>query len=451
MRRLGRAVLLLCLPAGAALAAVNPATRQFTKSFTDAELRVGPYRWALIRTYQPAQTSARALFGRGWCSTLENRIANVKGQPVLRVCGAGGEIAYRKAEGGAWVSATGLRLERKGGVYLREIESGYFERYRADGAGELLGVSARSGEALQIEWKAERPVRLTDSQGRRYQLSYSADGRLVKIQGSGENLVYKYDERGLLQGVDQNAATALRFAYDAHSRLTEMVYPDQTRLKLAYERQGEVASLTTRDGCVESFEKPKLERQGRVETRTQGMRRECPKRPAQEYVFGRRFVKNGKSGERLLASFENGPAGRQHTAYHPTLQKPARVELNGVSSFFAYDELGRLRAVRRGEQLDERDFGPGGRVAGLSRTVFDAAGTPLFRERTELSYDGRGHFTGLLRSSGEGLRIRVDADGNWRGFTDPAGRKLSDEKAYALLRAVDTELGALDRLDVEAR
>jgi YD repeat-containing protein len=432
------------LVASSAFAAVEPFSRDFSKSFTDAEFRVGPYRWPLIRTYNSDAAQTPGIFGRGWCSTLENKIVLNQGVPTLVVCGQGQNIAFRKTKvANRFVSASGSNLELKNSVYLREIENSYFERYSE--AGAFLGLVARSGETLKVQGIAGKSQKIEDSQGRVYQLIFGTDGFVSQLKGSGEALIYKYDERGLLVGVEQNTIPALKMNYDSQKRLSEIIYPDETRIKLEFERAGgKVSRIILRDRCQEKFEPESNAKNRALQTSVIVMERRCPGRAAAKFTFTKKELIFSKTQKRIVSTETSGPRISQKMVFHPQLHKPVRIVRNDQTSFLYYDDLGRLSGVRTGDTLLERELGASGRVESVVSTHFQTSMVPFMREEAKFLYNEKGHYVGLAKSSGAVVRIRVDGDGNWLSFTDGDGAALSAEKAYLVLRSVDPYLQTLN-------
>jgi hypothetical protein len=187
---------------------VNLRTGNLTLPAIDLSIPSRGPSLTLTRTYN-SRSSGKGFFGQKWQSNLEVKVMRSAG--TLAVMEADGALIDFKPEGGAFAAASGgLRYrstvrgiqqveERPDGSVLRRTDAGNRELF--DPRGRLVRIEDRNGNALRLEYRGDKVMKLVDPGGRSLILSYGGQGGqfvTTVTDAAGGVIRYQYDARGRL-------------------------------------------------------------------------------------------------------------------------------------------------------------------------------------------------------------------------------------------------------------
>jgi YD repeat-containing protein len=181
--------------------------------------------FAFGRSYRSSHTDQIGDFGRGWMSSLAQRLER-DGDTLVFHDGAG--RALRFASGAPPDGFYGVLAEDDGdGVVLR-LRFGTTHRFeRPEDGGRLLRVDDRNGNAVDFAYAADQ-IAIFDTLGRAI-VCATEDGLIRSIADhTGRAFTYAYDEDQRLIAVGNPATadfpdgTSIGYAYDEHHRLVAL-------------------------------------------------------------------------------------------------------------------------------------------------------------------------------------------------------------------------------------
>lgn len=377
-----------------------------------------------------------------------------------------GRREFRYDAAGQMVEA----VDAKGGV----------TRYGYDVNGRVVSITAPTGAVTRREYDAmNHLVAETDPLGRRTTAGYDAAGRQVWQQDpDGERVEWSYDEHGRLVRMSTSAGVVKEIERDAARRrlrvteggtVHEMVFDergflversrDGRSIRWTYDADGRCRSVTLPNGTSSTYERDAagrlvavdhpllgrtvLERDasGRVVTATSG---EVVQR--WDYADGWVVGHQARRGERVEDTrIERDQHGRV-----------ARVERDGVSTSYDYDQACQLIEARVGGSVARWRYDEGGRLVAealdgsVTELAYDVAGQLLTRRSedvvTTYAYDGCGRRTGEERSDGSARSFTwgrtgwLDRVEHRRGDGTTSSTDLHVDAFAELARVGDTEV-----------
>jgi len=230
---------------------VDVATGDVLMTETDVSLP-GLLPLVIERTHRSSWRTGR-WFGRGWLSTLDQRLEVSAGR--ARGAFADGRIVTWPVPAGddAVVPESGpvwtLRRTSDDSYEVHDPQRGLTWGYEqgVSGAGELslAAVRDRAGHEVSISYDASgAPEAVTHSGG--YRVDVTVAGGLVTaltVAGDDEPLRrYSYDEVGNLTGVVNTSGLPLRFSYDPEGRLTGWEDRNGQFYRYSYNEHGQCVS-----------------------------------------------------------------------------------------------------------------------------------------------------------------------------------------------------------------
>ncbi|WP_239256133.1 DNRLRE domain-containing protein [Listeria ilorinensis] len=169
------------------------------------------------------------LFGKGWTSTLEDRLEEQTNGDILWIEADKKQHRFKK-EQDKYVAPPGIYSEitKTADGFLKVEEDKSETRYRADG--RLLSEKDTSGKQLSYDYQNNQLTKITDASGRMLAIEYE-NGRIKKITGPENRTVqYRYDENGHLTESTTPTGKPYRYGY-TDDQLTAIYDPKHTEAK----------------------------------------------------------------------------------------------------------------------------------------------------------------------------------------------------------------------------
>ncbi|MEZ6186687.1 MAG: RHS repeat-associated core domain-containing protein [Planctomycetota bacterium] len=254
-----------------------------------------------------------------------------------------------------------------------------------DAQGQLVGVTDAAGDQVRYTRPDAQTLIVEDPSAGRRELSFDAEGQVVRERRGEAVLRFRYDEAGRLVARTTPAGEE-RFTYDSAGRLIAQAGPDG-ELRYTYDALGRLLSL-----------------ENRVLFERIGYRYEGSRRQPSEVIYPWGSVRYAYDAAGRLSEVGLGEDRIQIARTADGRRERIRYP-NGVETRFRYaGSLLEETASRRGRELLSRRayaYDDRGRIA----TVTDEAGRV-----TRFSHDRRGR---LLEAAGDQhLRYAYDAAGN---------------------------------------
>ncbi len=279
---------------------VNTATGEFFLPATDISISgVGP-ALEVARTYSTSNASVDGVFGFGWSSRFNAKLAAIVGGTAgdprprqVEITQENGSAVLFTKLGESYVApsrvfatlsrdpATGvwtftrnqtevMIFSAAGAVTSMSDLHGNALQIGHDGAGKLDTVTASGTRYLEFEWTGTRISSVIDSAGRSVSYEYDGQGNLIRMTGvDGSITTYLYDLDHFMTQVELPGAGTTSNAYDTSGRIvnqtdpiarvttfsysgaeTTIVHPDGSRTVEAY-TNGVLASQTVAEGTPE--------------------------------------------------------------------------------------------------------------------------------------------------------------------------------------------------------
>ena len=399
-------------------AIVDMRNANFSDAWTDLIIPNSGYGLQVRRSYN-SRTLFNGVFGFGWCSDWESKLAiTADGNLSLTECGGGLELIFKPADfnekktrgvinqiiSGVKKKNKNLKdsyykklrvdleydnklreefarqLDIKGSInqkvfyadgrrdeaikiekqfYVRTLPNGTHEKYDVKN-GQLKYIYDKHGNYIKINHKRKAIVSVVDNGGNKLTFSYSKRNQKVSsiIGPNGLSAAYKHKGENLVSM--RNAwKNEYSYKYDDLHNLTEIGFPDKTRKLISYNKDKDwVTSFTNRKGCKESY-RYEPSKKDPLNHYTSYVRKVCNGRVTNisSYEF---LYKKKKSGHRYLSRtrFENND-DITDTIYHEVFGKPTSIFKNNAKVVFHY-------------------YSPKHKLAGLLRKKSDITQTTMF-------------------------------------------------------------------------
>ncbi|MEU4423781.1 polymorphic toxin-type HINT domain-containing protein [Actinoplanes sp. NPDC024001] len=254
-------------------ATVNTATGAYLRVERDFTMPSYGIPFNHARYYSSGNT-ATGMFGAGWSSSYDIRVAAADNGAVRVRAEDGSEAVYTANGDGSYERPAGIRAQ------LTKVDGGWQlvppdrRVLRFDAAGRLLSIkNARghgvtlgytsggllstvtdaSGRVVRFESRADLRLitKITLPDGRSAQFDYQ-DGRLLKTQDPRNYVTsYGYDTAGRLAEItDARGGKLIRNVYDANGRVAEQLDPEGGKTTFTWDAGEQIARTTDPDGVV---------------------------------------------------------------------------------------------------------------------------------------------------------------------------------------------------------
>ncbi|MCU0513766.1 MAG: DUF6531 domain-containing protein, partial [Anaerolineae bacterium] len=274
-------------------------------------------------------------------------------------------------------------------------------------------------------------------------LSYDAPGRLVRYADStGSVRAYTYDSAGNLSQISDPTGSTGRYEYDLYRRVTRLLLPGDTEVRLSYNPDGYPASVTLPPGAEGARQTIQytVDEAGRVTAIRQG---DTLLRQFTYDARGQLIARQDAAGVLTCYSYDSAghvvaavyrqrgsacdgdPADIRATlgyTYDAAGNRLTVTRDNNPAAAFRYDALNRPVSVQRGDLALTYTYDAAGNVQsraagpyGSARYTYDAF-QRLIRidygtDSLTLSYDARSNLREIARSNGVRSLYNYDAAG----------------------------------------
>ncbi|WP_368860199.1 DUF6531 domain-containing protein [Streptomyces fildesensis] len=242
---------------------IDVATGEMVMSATDVRLP-GNLPLVLERHHVSSYRAGR-WFGKSWASTLDQRL--ILDDQGVRYTSEDGMVLYypvpaprtprMPSEGPRWP----LEWDGFPGGQIRidRPETGHTLHFAAvtrSAEMPLVAITDRNGDRIRLEYSADgSPTAIVHDGG--YHLGIETDqGRITALRllsGADPTLLlrYSYDTEGNLGGITNSSGLPLAFHYDSHGRITGWQDRNDTSYRYTYDDQGRCVHTTGTGGYLE--------------------------------------------------------------------------------------------------------------------------------------------------------------------------------------------------------
>lgn len=411
----GVALVALSVMAAPAIADVSVHDRTLRIAETDIGYS-GGLEPSLERFYR-SDSSRSGLFGRGWGSRYETRVAmQADGTLAVHENGCASSVVFHPVQGhpGRWeVKNCGLqRITQTPSGFVRHTADGKTETFAKDG--RLLRITDSNGNWIAIRHEQERIAAIEDNFGRAMTLVYGADGHLERITGEGgREARYRFDAEGRLIAATGPDGGEHRYAYGEDGLLIAATGPDGGKVAATYE-SGRLTSLGE-NGATRRFgghEGEGWKEVWEAAEDSEGHRLTITRRV--------QLFRVDRQGHLRIWREMSDRDGRQTDIEYNDIGQAAIIrDGNGHSSGFRYDAIGRLLHKETPDETVDMAYDPrAGKVSRVDRVV---QGT---RSWSRFAYDARGNLAAAANSDGRKVSLDHDPQGRISMITE-RGRHLA--------------------------
>ena len=223
---------------------------------TDIADNGGSLDLSLTRSYSASLVDRNdpGPFGDGWTFTYAVKAATDATGNVYINSPSGTEFFALQSDGSyALQPGDSSTLALVGGVYVLTNANGTVEQFLPDG--QLSSITNSNGNVVTVSYNDGVISGVTSSNGQSLTFTTNAQGRVTSAtDGEGQTVIYTYDPTGdLLLSISDRAGTT-SYTYDnsgnplTENALTQIANPGGTLENFAYDRQGNLSSVSGTDG-----------------------------------------------------------------------------------------------------------------------------------------------------------------------------------------------------------
>ena len=376
---------------------INTGTGNYTYQRTDLTIPGRGLPFVFTRTYN-SQDGTPGPMGAGWThSYMASFVQNPDGSVTIRT--PDGQVVIFDPTAGAYVSRYGYvhstLQSPSSGTFILTTQSQISYRFTGN---QLVSVSDRNGNTIQLTYSGSNLTTITDTAGRQISLSYNVGGHITTLADPiGRTLQYGYDGAGnLITFIDARGGT-FTYTYDgAHQMLTGLDPANNTFLTNTYDSFGHVISQADGVGnrWTYSYDSNTL-----ITTITD------PNGTVSSHLHDSKFE--------LLRATDTFGKNDQYQ-YDSAGNRISVQDRNGNTSSFAYDTNGNVIAATDPQSK-------------VQAAAYDAQSNPLSRtdamgNQTTFSYDGKGNLVGSIDAAGNQTTFGYNSYGQLLSKTDALGR-----------------------------
>ena len=222
---------------------INTATGNYTYQHTDLTIPGRGLPFAFTRTYN-SQSGTPGPMGAGWTHSYMASLTQNADNSVSIVTPDGQSLIFDPV-GGSYISrfnnVYSTLQSPSAGIFVLTTKNQVSYRFSK---GQLMAVSDRNANTIQLTYSSGFLTAITDTVGRRLVVFSDPSGRITGIADpSGRSLQYQYDSAGnMVAFTDANGGT-FNYSYDgSHAMLTAVDPQNNTFLTNTYDSSGRVIS-----------------------------------------------------------------------------------------------------------------------------------------------------------------------------------------------------------------
>jgi YD repeat-containing protein len=263
---------------------------------------------------------------------------------------------------------------------------------------------------------------MSDGSGRKLSFSYHSFKKVKRIDGPNRQFAnYEYDGIKDLKQARTFDGAVYKYKYDDLHNLTLVTIPDNTTLKLTYDKNKDwVTAFTDRTGCTEKYdwilskEDPK---NNYASTLTKTCEGRVIIKNRYEFWFKQRPDGDGKYLARTLIKNGNDEVD---TTYHPQFGRPVSIKRQGVVINYEYFQNGLVSTRTQGKDVSKFKYDDttkkvievknGNRVTGFK---YDTNGNLISAQSSDglavsLAYDGKGRIINISDQAKRVVKIQYE-------------------------------------------
>lgn len=249
--------ILIAILAFKGIAEIDPSTGSFTLEHTDLKTNeaLTPLE---IKRYYNHKIKSNGIFGKNWCSNLDERVTHKKAVILITKCGQPTGLIFSKVAD-YFATATGAEVVKE-----LPAKSGYIRIttnrvYSYNEKGQLAAIAIKKSFAepyVRIYFnKLGLISKIVHNDKYHYIFKYEpVEKSVVSITGPGGlNLVYTYIGNSYLASATSVWKKTIRYSYDKSNRLTQFGVAGSNNL-VEYDAQNFVNTIKDAGGCVSKLQ-----------------------------------------------------------------------------------------------------------------------------------------------------------------------------------------------------
>ena len=202
----------------------NPATGNFSRSYTDLTMEAPGYDINFTRTYNSRSSKASG-FGKGWSFSYEGSVRDAQNNPNAKEVSLpdGSVQSFKKNSDGSFTASDShnVLVKNPDGTYT--LTSKQQDVFSFDANGYLVKMQDKNGNSVNIAVDSQgKATGVTDQAGRHFTVSY--ENNLIKnIKDDTNNRTISYEYTGShLTCATDAMGNNIRYAYDTEGRIVEI-------------------------------------------------------------------------------------------------------------------------------------------------------------------------------------------------------------------------------------
>ncbi|WP_052947800.1 DNRLRE domain-containing protein [Aneurinibacillus tyrosinisolvens] len=213
---------------------------------------------SVSRVYNSRKSGVAGMFGYGWSSNVEARLADGGTGPITLIDGDNNRHIFGENTSGGYIAAGGVYLtldKNADGTYTITQKDG--TKINFNTSGKIASFVDTNGNTTTLGYDAAgKLTTITDATKRITTISYGTNGYVSSIADPANRTTsYAYDAAGNLITVTGPAGMSTTLAYDAAHNLTGVTDARNIKTTLTYDASDRVASVSrpiTVNGVVQT-------------------------------------------------------------------------------------------------------------------------------------------------------------------------------------------------------
>ena len=220
-------------------------------------------------------------------------------------------------------------------------------QYEYTPEGWLKETKRPDGTTLSYDYdRTGRLLKESASDGTEIRHDFDAMGQLTEIEDENGTTKLRYDERGLLIGVENPLGDVVQYEYNQYAEKTCLIYPDGKRAEYAYDSMSRLLSVTEPNGTTTAYTYDALGRRTRTSDSTLTTEYgydavgNLVRQVNENVTLTYRYDLNNRMTEE--ARTEGGTTLRSGFAYDKAGQLTSFRRSDGYAEAYTYDPVGNM-------------------------------------------------------------------------------------------------------------
>jgi len=311
--------------------------------------------------------------------------------------------------------------------YVRSFDNGKSELFNEQG--RLVKVADKNGNYIKFEYGKDGHLnKALDNFNRKMFFTFNARGLVERIDGeNGKKVNYKYNKNDELIASQDIENNTYSYKYDARHNMTEIGYPDKTKMVMKYyskKQYDNVQTVTDRDGTTTEYTYDRDSKDAghfTVKVAVKDKKNRNISKSSYEY-----FIKtNAKGVEWTQKMITDLDGDKTETTYNECCGLPIVIKKGKQITKFDYDAKGRV--VKKDTPFEITNLKYHDTFGKVVAVDHQSKQNKKMKTWSKFKYDNKGNLIAANNSEKKAVKLFYDGVGRIKSMIDHRKRRIDFE------------------------